>query len=139
VTSRPVRTAQPLDQRAKQVAALRRLVRALREQTHEHANRLHAISGLLALDEVDEARELVQSLEDSRVEARRRDRAAGPARRPAADVRRRRAHGHRGRRPRAGHRPGGVFDRGRSTKDGHDGFGLAVVREAVSGTGPLSG
>ena len=60
-----VRTAQLLDQRNKQVSALERLVRALREQTHEHANRLHAISGLLALDEVAEARELLEALEGS--------------------------------------------------------------------------
>ena len=65
-----VRTAQLLDQREKQVSALRRLLRALREQTHEHANRLHAISGLLALDEVDEARELVQGLEDAHAAGR---------------------------------------------------------------------
>jgi GAF domain-containing protein/anti-sigma regulatory factor (Ser/Thr protein kinase) len=65
-----VRTAQLLDQRNKQVLALRRLTRALREQTHEHANRLHAISGLLALDEVDEARELVEGLEEANAEVR---------------------------------------------------------------------
>lgn len=65
-----VRTAQLLDQRNRQVVALRRLMRALREQTHEHANRLHAISGLLALDEVDEARDLVQRLEEANAEVR---------------------------------------------------------------------
>ena len=58
-----VRMAQLLDERGKQVVALRRLVRALREQTHEHANRLHAISGLLALGEIDEAKEFLQVLE----------------------------------------------------------------------------
>ena len=57
-----VHTAKLLDERAKQVIALRRLVRALREQTHEHANRLHAVSGLLALGEVEEAREFLQVL-----------------------------------------------------------------------------
>ena len=57
-----VRTAQLLDERAKQVIALRRLVRALREQTHEHANRLHAVSGLLALGEIDEAKEFLHVL-----------------------------------------------------------------------------
>lgn len=60
-----VRTAQLLDQRGKQVTALRRLVRALREQTHEHANRLHAVSGLLALDEVDDAKQFLHVLESS--------------------------------------------------------------------------
>jgi GAF domain-containing protein len=60
-----VKTAQLLDQRNKQLTALRRLVRALREQTHEHANRLHALSGLLALGEIDEAKEFLQVLESS--------------------------------------------------------------------------
>jgi GAF domain-containing protein len=58
-----VRTAQLLDQRGQQLIALQRLVRALREQTHEHANRLHAVSGLLALDEIDEARQFLHVLE----------------------------------------------------------------------------
>ncbi|HEY1518421.1 MAG TPA: GAF domain-containing protein [Solirubrobacteraceae bacterium] len=57
-----VHSAQLLDERAKQVVALRRLVRALREQTHEHANRLHAVSGLLALDEIEEAKEFLHVL-----------------------------------------------------------------------------
>jgi anti-sigma regulatory factor (Ser/Thr protein kinase) len=65
-----VRTAQLLDQRGKQVLALRRLVSALREQAHEHVNRLHAISGLLALDEVEEAKGLVQRLENLHTETR---------------------------------------------------------------------
>ncbi len=60
-----VRTAQLLDERAKEVAALRRVVRSLREQTHEHANRLHAVSGLLALDEIDEAKDLLHVLESA--------------------------------------------------------------------------
>ena len=57
-----VRTAQLLDQREKQVLALGRLVGTLREQAHEHVNRLHAIGGLLALDEIDEARGLLERL-----------------------------------------------------------------------------
>lgn len=65
-----VRTAQLLDQRGKQVAALQRLVRTLREQTHEHANRLHAIGGLLALGEVQEAQELLEVLEGAHSELR---------------------------------------------------------------------
>lgn len=65
-----VRTAQLLDERSKQVIALRRLVRALREQTHEHANRLHAVSGLLALDEIDEAKEFLHVLENTHAAVR---------------------------------------------------------------------
>ena len=60
-----VRTAQLLHARNQQLDALRLLVRALRGQTHEHANRLHAVAGLLALGEVDEAREFLQVLESS--------------------------------------------------------------------------
>jgi two-component system sensor histidine kinase DctS len=65
-----VRTAQLLDERGTQLAALRRIVRALREQVHEHANRLHAIDGLLCLGEVDEASELVGVLKRSHVAIR---------------------------------------------------------------------
>lgn len=65
-----VRTAQLLDQRSQQLAALRRLVRALREQTHEHANRLHAVSGLLALGEVQEAKDFLHVLESAHVAIR---------------------------------------------------------------------
>jgi GAF domain-containing protein len=65
-----VRTAQLLDERDKELRALRRLMRGLREQTHEHANRLHAISGLLALGEIDEAKELLHVLETAHVEIR---------------------------------------------------------------------
>lgn len=60
-----VRTVQLLDERRKQLDALRRLVRALREQTHEHANRLHAVAGLLALGEVEEAKDFLRVLESS--------------------------------------------------------------------------
>jgi signal transduction histidine kinase len=65
-----VRTAQLLDERSKQLMALRRVVRALREQTHEHANRLHAIDGLLGLGEIEEASELVRVLKSSHVAIR---------------------------------------------------------------------
>jgi GAF domain-containing protein len=65
-----VHTAQLLDERAKQVMALRRLVRALREQTHEHANRLHAVSGLLALDEIEEAKEFLHVLKTTHTAVR---------------------------------------------------------------------
>jgi signal transduction histidine kinase len=46
-----IATAQLLDVRARHVAALTRVVGALREQTHEYANRIHAVHGLLALRE----------------------------------------------------------------------------------------
>jgi len=65
-----VMTAQLLDQRNQQLAALQRLVRVLREQTHEHANRLHAASGLLALGEVAEAKEFLHVLESSHIAIR---------------------------------------------------------------------
>jgi GAF domain-containing protein len=42
-----VETAQLLDQRNQQLVALRRVVRVLRQQTHEHANRLHAIGAAI--------------------------------------------------------------------------------------------
>jgi signal transduction histidine kinase len=57
-----VETAQLIDQQNKQVTALRRLVRALEEQTHEHANRLHALHGLLALGETEEAQRFLEGL-----------------------------------------------------------------------------
>jgi signal transduction histidine kinase len=66
-----VRTAQLLDQRSRQLAALRRLVKGLREQTHEHANRLHAVGGLLALGDVDGAKELLHVLESAHTAIRR--------------------------------------------------------------------
>jgi GAF domain-containing protein/histidine kinase/DNA gyrase B/HSP90-like ATPase len=47
-----IRAAQLLDAQARQLQGLQRLVQSLREQTHEHANRLHAIQGLLALGDV---------------------------------------------------------------------------------------
>jgi sensor histidine kinase regulating citrate/malate metabolism len=58
-----IRTAQLFEQERAQVGALRRLVRTLEEQGHEHANRLQALSGLLALKEYEEAEEYLESLE----------------------------------------------------------------------------
>jgi len=58
-----IRTAQVIEGQARQVGALSQLVNALREQTHEHANRLHAIGGLLALGAPEEAQEFVEALE----------------------------------------------------------------------------
>ena len=65
-----VRTAQLLDERREQLVALRRIVRALREQTHEHANRLHAIDGLLGIGAIDDAGALVRTLKTAHVEMR---------------------------------------------------------------------
>jgi signal transduction histidine kinase len=58
-----IRIAQLLDRQTREVAGLRRLVRALEEQGHERANRLHTVSGLLALDAVSEAKEFIETLE----------------------------------------------------------------------------
>jgi signal transduction histidine kinase len=60
-----IRIAQLLDRQGREVVGLRRLVRALEEQGHERANRLHTVSGLLALDAIAEAREFVATLEDA--------------------------------------------------------------------------
>jgi GAF domain-containing protein len=58
-----IRAAQVIERQAREVGALWRLVRALREQTHEHANRLHAIRGLLALGAPEDALRFVETLE----------------------------------------------------------------------------
>ena len=58
-----IRTAHRLESQASEVASLRHLVRALNDQTHEHANRLHTVSGLLTLGELDEARQILDVLE----------------------------------------------------------------------------
>jgi hypothetical protein len=60
-----VRTAQLLSEQRRQVAALERVVRRLREQAHEHANRLHAIGGMLGLGEPDAALAFVRDLTDA--------------------------------------------------------------------------
>jgi signal transduction histidine kinase len=60
-----VRTAQLLDQQQSQVAALTGIIRALREQTHEHANRIHTISGLLSLGDAQAACDFVAELEST--------------------------------------------------------------------------
>ena len=61
--SSAIRTASLIEHQARQVDALARLVRGLREQTHEHANHLHAIRGLLALGEPEDALRFVERLE----------------------------------------------------------------------------
>jgi signal transduction histidine kinase len=59
-----IRTADLLDRARRQVDGLSVMVRSLRAQAHEHSNRLHAIYGLLALGEPDEAKRLVASIEE---------------------------------------------------------------------------
>jgi LytS/YehU family sensor histidine kinase len=58
-----VQTAQLLAEQGEQVAALQRLVRTLQEQTHEHANRIHAVRGLLALGEFEDATRFLKELQ----------------------------------------------------------------------------
>jgi signal transduction histidine kinase len=58
-----IRTADLLDRARRQVDGLSLMVRSLRAQAHEHANRLHAIYGMLALGEVEEARRLIAAVE----------------------------------------------------------------------------
>jgi len=58
-----IRTAQLIQRQTRQVHALSRLVHGLREQTHEHANQLHAVRGLLALGAPEEALRFVENLE----------------------------------------------------------------------------
>jgi signal transduction histidine kinase len=60
-----IRTAQLLEDQQQQLTALSRLVETLREQRHEHGNRIHAISGLLALGEHEEAQRFVTRLEQA--------------------------------------------------------------------------
>lgn len=67
-----LQTARMIEGQRQQLHALRRVVRVLEEQSHEHANRLHTIGGLLAIDEHDHAREFVASLQSTREEDRRR-------------------------------------------------------------------
>ena len=194
-----IRTAQTIERQTRQVDALARLVRGLREQTHEHANHLHAVRGLLALGAPDEALRFVEDLEtahhvaygsissaigqhvDRRAAAgradgrpaardRARDRRREPARAaPGPAHGRRRGDDHRQparervrrRRRRSPPSAGasgcgssrtarrcsirvadrgegldaGALERGVSTKDGHAGVGLTLVRDAVSAAG----
>jgi len=59
-----IRTAHLLDHTRRQVEGLSLMVRSLRAQGHEHSNRLHAIYGLLALGEVEQARRMIASIEE---------------------------------------------------------------------------
>jgi signal transduction histidine kinase len=65
-----IHSAELIDSQRHQVDALESVVGVLREQSHEYANRLHAISGLLALREVDEAMRFVAALESLHHESR---------------------------------------------------------------------
>ena len=56
-----IHTAQLLDESRRQVRGLSLVVRSLRTQSHEHSNLVHAVYGLLAIGEVEEARELIAS------------------------------------------------------------------------------
>jgi GAF domain-containing protein len=55
-------SARLIDSQRRQLEALERLVRVLRDQTHEYANRLHALSGLLALGKTGEAQSFLAQL-----------------------------------------------------------------------------
>jgi signal transduction histidine kinase len=54
-----IQTAQLLEDERLQVRGLSLVARSLRAQTHEHANLIHALYGLLTMDAVDEARNLI--------------------------------------------------------------------------------
>ncbi|MGH2938430.1 MAG: ATP-binding protein [Solirubrobacterales bacterium] len=55
-------TSRLSESKRRQLEALERLVGVLREQTHEYANRLHALSGLHALGETEEAERFLAQL-----------------------------------------------------------------------------
>lgn len=57
-----IRLAELIDRQNRQLVALEWVIRGLREQIHEHANRIHSIGGLLALGERAEARRFVAEL-----------------------------------------------------------------------------
>jgi GAF domain-containing protein len=57
-----IQTAKLIAEQKREVIALHRLLAGLREQAHEHANRLHALAGLLVLDQPDEALQLLRDL-----------------------------------------------------------------------------
>jgi signal transduction histidine kinase len=58
-----IQTAQLLEESRGSVRGLELLVRSLRAQSHEHANLVHALTGLLAMNEVDEARRLITAVD----------------------------------------------------------------------------
>lgn len=58
-----IRIAGLLNESRQQVQGLSLVVQSLRSQAHEHSNRLHAIYGLLALGEVEDAKGLIAGIE----------------------------------------------------------------------------
>ncbi len=60
-----IRIRSMVERQDHEMVGLRRLVRALQEQGHERANRLHTVSGLLAIDAVDDAREFLLGLTEA--------------------------------------------------------------------------
>lgn len=60
--SMALQTTYLLAEHTDRLMALNRLVRSLREQSHEHSNRLQALRGLLALGAIEEAEEFLQSV-----------------------------------------------------------------------------
>jgi signal transduction histidine kinase len=58
-----IQAAQLLDESRRQVRGLSLVVRSLRAQGHEHSNLVHALYGLMSIGEVDEALELISSLD----------------------------------------------------------------------------
>lgn len=60
-----IRTAQLLEHQKQQLDSLERAVAALREQGHEHANRIHTVAGLLRLKEYGEAERFLADVEGS--------------------------------------------------------------------------
>lgn len=59
-----VQIAGLLDESRRRVHGLSLVVRSLRTQGHEHANLMHAVYGLLAIGEVDEAKQLITLAEE---------------------------------------------------------------------------
>ena len=58
-----IQTAKLLEDSRSSVRGLTLLVSSLRAQSHEHANLVHALTGLLAMNEVDEARRLITAVD----------------------------------------------------------------------------
>jgi hypothetical protein len=57
-----LRVANLYQRQVRQLEGIEQVLRGLREQTHEHANRLHAVSMLIALGEQAEARTFISEL-----------------------------------------------------------------------------
>lgn len=57
-----IRIAQLVEEQSRRLSALDRAVDGLRAQAHEHANRLHAVAGLLALGDVEATIRFVDGL-----------------------------------------------------------------------------